>query len=398
MNPKLFLIAMTAIAVLSDAMLHPFYPQYFATVFGIGDPRIITSYIATCSGTVLLAFPVWAVLSRRVRVLHLLIATQVATAVLCLVCGNAESLEWFWGASLLMMVFKASYLLVYPYALTLQNEEQHLTTISLLAFVVHSGSVIAAVVSGAVFEWLDPRWIFVLMAVSDALQTLLCCVMLRAPKQGEQPATEGDESKRPVRPRFFAGKLGLVMLVVYFAAYVTEPYFATYWEGGTESDNQLLTGAVFGIGALMALMGLVFNTRRGTEQNAYAGIIPAGCLAVVGLLLQWVGGAVPILVGRALEGWALFQALVRLDALFFETHPPSSYAVGFSVVNTFQGLGVLVASLGVGSLVTATSVRATFLLAAVALIAVIALYQVFFHAHLRSPTDPSTVVPMRNAQ
>ena len=57
MSLKASLVLMTVIAVVSDSMLHPFYPQYFAVVLGVTDPRHVGLYIAACSLTVMLAFP-----------------------------------------------------------------------------------------------------------------------------------------------------------------------------------------------------------------------------------------------------------------------------------------------------------------------------------------------------
>src|SRR6185295_5621505 len=74
---RLFLVLMTAIAVVSDSLLHPFYPQFFASVFGIRDPEYVGNYIAASHLTVLLTLPLWARIAKRVPVLHLLIGTQV---------------------------------------------------------------------------------------------------------------------------------------------------------------------------------------------------------------------------------------------------------------------------------------------------------------------------------
>src|SRR5262245_10578696 len=100
MSLKVSLVVMTVIAVVSDSMLHPFYPQYFASVFGVTNPQHVGLYIAACALTVMVTFPLWAQLARKIHVLHLLIATQLATGILSLWCSTTVSLVEFWIVSL----------------------------------------------------------------------------------------------------------------------------------------------------------------------------------------------------------------------------------------------------------------------------------------------------------
>ena len=46
MNLKSFLITITFIAVVSDYLLHPFYPQFFSLRFGMNDPKVVGYYFA----------------------------------------------------------------------------------------------------------------------------------------------------------------------------------------------------------------------------------------------------------------------------------------------------------------------------------------------------------------
>src|SRR5262245_24663951 len=108
MSPKLTLVLMTIVAVVSDSLLHPFFPQYFSVVFGVNDPTHVGLYIAACACTVLVCFPGWALLGRRIPVMRILIATQVVTSALNLACWTIRSLPAFWIVSLTAMAFKAS--------------------------------------------------------------------------------------------------------------------------------------------------------------------------------------------------------------------------------------------------------------------------------------------------
>jgi predicted MFS family arabinose efflux permease len=396
-TPKLALVLMTAVAVVSDSLLHPFYPQYFAEVFGVTDPRQVGAYVAACSLTALASFPLWARLAMRVNPLCLLLVTQVCSGLLALACGAIRALAAFWALSLGMMVFKASYLLIYPQLMSRESKQYHLGTISLLAFVVYFGNILSALLSGVVFELLSPRSLFAGMAAGDALQTLLCLWLLALDRtrqnSGTAPvaATALDDQRRPSTVTLrFVSRLGLVMLVMYFSANVSEPFFSVYWEGLSGAHGKMASGLVYALPGVAALVGLLINQRRSARDDAgHVGLLPAVALAVVGLALEASQLPPLVLGGRLISGWALFQAMVGLDSLLFRCSTPESYALDFSKANAFQGLGVLLSSLGAGALVSVCGPRATFLVAAAGFALGLALFCSLFRAELRPPrTSP----------
>lgn len=375
MTRRTLLIAMTAVAVISDSMLHPFFPQYFATVLGVDDPRHVGAYIAACSLVVLVAFPVWARIARRVVLVRLLIATQLAAAVLSVACGMTSQLVPFWTLSLAMLACKASYLLIYPHILSLERKDAHLATISLLAFVLYFGRIVAALLSGMVFQLVAPHWLFVVMACGDVVQTALCAVALRAaPPAPARDAAPAAPSPAPRAPGFVY-RLGAVMLLLYGSAYLTQPFFSQYWAAVVATDNKILAGAVFAIPGLAALGALYTNARARRQAAATRGIASAIALAAAGLAVQLTGVAVVVAAGRGLFGWALFQSMVRLDAVMFRLSTPASYAIDFSKINLFQGAGVLIASYAAGAIAGAFDARVAFVIAAAGLVATIALYR-----------------------
>jgi MFS transporter, DHA1 family, multidrug resistance protein len=386
MGPKAFLVLMTIVAVVTDSMLHPFYPQYFEQVFGVADPMHVGFYIGACSLTVMLAFPLWALLARKIPVLRLLIATQLATGALSLACCAITSLEWFWAVSLGMMVFKASYLLIYPYVMSLESKEYHVGTISLLALVVYFGNILAALLSGVLFELADARYLFVVMACGDAVQIGLCFMLMKSPlpSPDDGPAEADPSEPMPARPRLFAYRLGSVMLVMYFSAYLTEPFFSAYWEDLSAIENKIVTGLVFAIPGLAALLGLYLNSRKRSEDSApYAGILPAIMVGICSLWLQASGSPSLLLIGRFLYGLALFQSMVRLDALLFRFSTPETYSVDFSKINIFQALGIQIASLAAGSIVAALGMKTTFLMSMGGFMLGALLYGGLFRGELR---------------
>lgn len=369
MSPRTFLVAMTAVAVVGDSLLHPFFPQYFRAVFGVTDSVHVGFYVAACSLTVLLSFPVWALLSRKVSTPRLLIATQLACAVFACATSAAGSLGEFWALSLTMMALKASYLLIYPYVMSLEEKERHQGTIGLLAFVVYFGHLLAALMAGFILQILGPRPLFLAMAAGDVLQATISLFAVKARVFSARSApirSPLQEGSRPM-PRGFLAKLGLLMCVLYFSAYVTEPFFSEYWESRSSVTNRIISGLVFALPGIAALMALIIDARFGSRPSR--GMARGVWLVVVGLLLQLFGPWPAAVAGRFLYGWALFRTMVELDLILFQVSTPDDYAVDFSRANFFQGLGVMIASSTAGSLVHVIGPAAPFVTAAVAFMA-----------------------------
>lgn len=49
------LLTLSTLAVVGDAVLLPFYPQYFASRFGVEDARLVGNYLAALCLVVILA-------------------------------------------------------------------------------------------------------------------------------------------------------------------------------------------------------------------------------------------------------------------------------------------------------------------------------------------------------
>lgn len=388
---KAWLISMTLAAVVSDSMLLPFYPHFFATVFGVTDPQHIGLYLSASCLAVILALPFWAKRVRRTGVLNLLVYTQVAAGVLCVLCYWIDNLTWFWVLSMAMLVFKASYLLIYPLILAGEHRDRHGGTIGLLSVVVHLGGIAGAVLGGAVLQWFEPRQIFLVMAASDFLQTATCLYLLRmdgATQAGPDPdATHPSPAPAPTIP--FRLPLGVVMFAFYFSAYLIRPFFVRHWERVSNHAHEVISGLVFAIPAGVAVLALWINLRSAGRPPG-TGIAPALVLAATGLLVQGLDQPGYVLLGRVLFGWGLFQATVRLDQLMFALSTPSRYAADYSTLNLCQQMGVLVASLTAGALVDSFGLANPFFVGAAGLVLTVGAYMALVRPLLAHPSaDPA---------
>ena len=365
MNTAFFLLSMTVVAVISDTMLIPFYPQFFAQRFGMESPEHVGAYLAAMSATVILALPIWARVARKLAVIKLLVITQIAAGLLCLYCMHIESLAMFWLVSLCMIACKASYLLIYPFMMRLQKPERHVFMASLLSIVIHFGGIFGAIIGGVVLDRWSVEDVFLFMAAGDAIQTLICIYLLCSgkvtQKPGEAHVIGHGASFRARRPLYL---LGIAMMLFYFSAYLVRPFFAEHWQLASGIDNTTVSGLAFAIPAGMALLALWSNHASSRSHFLLNRPVPCLILGALGLLFQAWPQPVAIVLGRCLFGWAMFQVTVHLDVLLFQRSRPDDYARDYSLINLFQNLGVIGSSFTAGSLVASQGLSAPFLLAA----------------------------------
>ncbi|UTA48963.1 MFS transporter [Simiduia sp. 21SJ11W-1] len=372
---KYTLIALTLISVVADTLLLPFYPQFFAEAFSETSAAHVGAYIAACCFTVMTAFPLWARLARRVDEVHLWVVTQIAAGGLGLYCAQTESLVGFWIASQLMLVFKASYLLIYPYVLRLEEKDQHLNVAGLFSVLVHFGAIGGALLGGWIIQYFAAQSVYYVMAAADAVQVLICLWLIarlklswRKPAACALPEARATAGAQNLPARIYQRlgfnawvlKVCLVSTVFYFSAFLARPYFSLYWEGISGIDHKLLSALVYSIPAWIALGCLAYGHFFQGAHKHFQKILLGTLVAMVGLVLQGSGEAYLIVIGRCLFGYGLYQFMVRLEVILFERSQPEQYAADFSKVHFFQNLGVIGASVSVGLIVDSLGLVYTF--------------------------------------
>lgn len=357
MRLKHGLILMTLFAVISDALLIPFYPQFFQERYGEGSPWHVGAYVAFISIVVMCVFPLWVRVARRYETLHILQVTQGIAAALCLASYWAPGVVSYWVLSMAMFAFKSSYLLSFPYLMRLEPMDQHRRLIAQWSVLAHAGAIAGAASGGWLLQALGPQACLAVMAAGDFGQMAVCALLITRGGSAVRVAPEPPARRTadPMRPGLWL--LCLLMLLFDFSAYLVRPFFTVYWEQVSGIGHAGVTGAVFAIPAVMALLAL-WRSPRGDNTQAML------WLGGLGLLLQALPSPAVLLLGRCLYGWAMFQVIVTLEASLFRLSTPQRYARDFSLTYTFQNLGVLLSSLAAGAWVQQLGMPALFLIAA----------------------------------
>ncbi|MBC1304409.1 MFS transporter, partial [Trichormus variabilis] len=167
------------LSIFNEVLLSPFYPQFFRKVFGVTDLAYTGYYIFVCRLTVVLCAPVWGVLSRRFEVKHLLFVGQLGAAFMTALMGTSTSAEQFLIYTILLLLCKSSYLLVYPLIIQLGGEEKRTAIAGTYQAVFHSAIIIATIVGAFMVNINTPLIIFYGIAAADLLQLAVCAYILR---------------------------------------------------------------------------------------------------------------------------------------------------------------------------------------------------------------------------
>lgn len=403
MNLKHSLILLTLVSVIADTMLLPFYPQFFTQAFQYSSAEHVGYYIAACCITVMVMFPLWAKVAQYVHEFHIWIYSQMAACCLGIACYYSSSLLEFWILSQAMLVFKASYLLIYPFVMRLEEKDKHLGMVGLFSVLMHFGAIGGALLGAFTLQFISPKALYLIMASTDALQVCVCLYLIHKlkvhwrinPSVGTNTQVEvsSDEVKLPHSLKRLLAALGVSTMLFYFSVFLIRPFFTRYWEHINESTwlaTELLTGFVYSIPGWIAVIGLWINHKRKNQDKNFSIIVTSMLMGVIGILLQsseqyWI-----VIFGRCIFGWALFQSTVRLELLLFEISEPDRYAKDFSSMHFMQNLGVILASFSVGHLVANQPLQYAFYLGAAGLLfTLIIFYWVFGQAFNNGNEHPA---------
>ncbi|RYY74897.1 MAG: MFS transporter [Gammaproteobacteria bacterium] len=361
------LLLMTTMAVIGDALLMPFYPQFFSQRFGVLDPKSAGIYLAAICFTVMWAFPIWAYLAKTIPTLFIMFITQALAGLLALSCFWVKSWELFWILSLAMFTFKAGYLLIYPLLMQLEPEENHARVIGFVSIIIHFGAILGALLGGSVLQIADVSKIYWIMAASDFIAMFFCVYLwknfglhLQTSDSVTNPKLEVDQKNREPASSWRTYRLGLVMLFFYFGANVTCPFFVTFWQSISKHQSTFWSGVIYSIPGIMALCVLWVTHKKNIAIPTMFTLGSVLVLSVVGYSLQNVSTETSVIIGRILFGIGIYYASIYLELLIFHGGNKDAYATDVSRVYFFQSMGVVFSSYCAGVLVDHANVQMTF--------------------------------------
>ncbi|MBE9010065.1 MFS transporter [Pseudanabaenaceae cyanobacterium LEGE 13415] len=358
------------LAIFNEVLLSPFYPQFFRKVFGIEDIAYTGYYIFICRLTVVICSPLWGVLARRFEVKHLLYIGQLGTAIMTALMGTSTTANQFLIYTVLLLVCKSSYLLVYPLIIQLAGEAKRATVAGTYQAVFH-GAIIAATIAGAWMVDLEaPLFLFYWIAAADILQLGFCLYCLRGvstqrPDDGEpsKPSTSGNQTG-------FILAIGSAILTFQLANNLVRPYFTEYVIAAPFSLNLLSSSLLFLIPSVTAIVALPYIRYACIPKRLPSIYLVGLCLLAISLFVQgWTQQAFVLILARIVYGFCLAVTQATLELKLFSNSALNRLHFNYSLATSFANVGNLAAPLIASWLVSSYNLAAPLLVAAIVCVA-----------------------------
>ncbi len=354
------------LGLFTEVVLSPFYPQFFRKVFGVDDLSYTGYYIFISRLTVVLISPLWGLLARWIQVKWLLYCGQAGAAIMTMLMATADSAEQFLGYTIGLLIFKSSYLLVYPLIIQLAGE-QHRSTVAGTYQAVFHGAIVSATVAGA---WMvnqqAPLSIFYGIAVADLVQLGLCLYALRGvsthkpvENSAQQPKAVGDQWR-------FILAMGMVILTFQLANQSIRPYFTEYLTRSEPFGISLFASSfLFLIPSLMAITAMPYIRKVGKLHHLPLLYGIGLCLLIASLYGQGLTENLPLLIiSRIIYGFFFAVTQASLELQLFGSSSEQRLHFNYSLAISFANAGHLIAPLFASWLVEHYSLAAPLVAAA----------------------------------
>lgn len=354
------------LAIFNEVLLSPFYPQFFRKVFGVEDLAYTGYYIFVCRLTVVLCAPFWGILARQFEVKHLLYIGQAGTAVMTALMGTSTSANQFLIYTILLLLCKSSYLLVYPLIIQLAGEDKRATVAGTYQAAFH-GAIITATIAGAWMVNLDaPLFLFYPIAVADLLQLGICLYILRGVSTQRLDVAEESQPSVVGNQAGFIVTLGMVILAFQLANNLVRPFFTAYVTASTPFGISLLESSfLFMIPSIMAIAALPYIHKScHPQQLSPIYLVGLGFLAGSLYLQGWTHHLSVLVLARVVYGFCLAVSQAALELQLFGSSTAKSLHFNYSLATSFANVGHLGAPLMASWLVSTYSLAVPFLAAA----------------------------------
>ncbi|MBO0351144.1 MFS transporter [Phormidium pseudopriestleyi FRX01] len=335
------------LAIFSEVLLSPFYPQFFSKVFGMEDLAYTGFYIFVCRLTVVICAPAWGFLARFWEVKYLLYAGQAGAAVMTALMATSTSANQFLAYTICLLLFKSSYLLVYPLIIQLAGKERQSAIAGTYQAVFH-GAIVAGTIAGAWMVNLEaPLRLFYGVAAADLFQFCLCLFILKNVST-QQPEKSPAETTDAVGNQWeFILALGLVILTFQLANNLVRPFFTTYVTQSDKFNVDLVASSyLFMIPSVMAIAALPY-IRKFCQSDRLSSIylIGIGLLAVTLFLQGWTKSLGIVVLARIVYGFCLAVTQATLELRLFGSSSSDRLHFNYSLAMSFANLGHLAAPL-----------------------------------------------------
>jgi DHA1 family multidrug resistance protein-like MFS transporter len=348
------LYATALLAVLADSMLIPFYPQFFEKVYQEQSLLITGVFIAVCRLAMIVSFPFWSWLTRRIEPLKILSWTQGAAGMLCILCSFASTLSYFFIFTILIELLKSSYLLIYPYLVKTAGKDDRAAAISGISIILNLGIVISTLMGGYFLAYLEPRYILIVVGLLDILQMLISRYILAknlAEAEGKEMIPLQEEQQFSGMRDFLL--LCLITLLFYFAMVIIRPYYTLFLIDTYQGISMTGAALIFIIPNMVALFIAPFIAKLTSSYPLQRLLLVSCGLMMIGIGMQVFPAFSSVLItGRFLYGIGMFICEVIIDMMIFNLSSDKNIYKYYSYVNVVQSVSVLLAPLAAASLVS----------------------------------------------
>jgi MFS transporter, DHA1 family, multidrug resistance protein len=384
------------VALVADALLAPFYPQFFERTFAADGVVTAGLYVALCRVAVAVSLPLWTRWTRRVSPLALVARAQVIAGVAALGCAVAPSLHWFMALTFIAEAARAAYLLLYPALFDAAPAEKRGAVVARVAAAFHAASLIAAFSGGILLEHASGRIMLVVAAAADFLQ--LACVVRAIPASKPAPPPAAPPTATTVAsPAMRAARRRLLLLCALTflstcSFVLLRPHFTTFLSAEIAPGAPLwLLGVVFVVPSAVAVLVMPFGSRiaRSSRLGLYA-VLALAVMALTALGQIAATALFALIAVRVVYGVAVYVIDIAVDHAAL-TGDGDTYGQ-FGFVAAVQNVAIVIAPLAAAWLVDGIGWSALFATAALLSTAAAAVALVLRAARVRS-APPSEVSP-----
>jgi DHA1 family multidrug resistance protein-like MFS transporter len=392
----------------SEVLLSPFYPLFFEGVFGLHGAIYTGLYIFACRLTVVALSPVWGSLSRRISVSRLLAIGQWGSGIATVMLANSQSYTAFLLLSVVLLVFKSSYFLLYPTLVQVSGRERTAASTGGYHAVVHLAIILSSVAGVWLIGFEAPLTLFYGLAVLDVVQWVFCRFIFRRiagtakddtskggmsqtvtiPSEAMSITDSGaGEHVSPRQRRVLYMMLlvyGLMVLFFHLSQQLIRPFFTEYVVL-TRELPLLHSSVLFLLPSVMFLFAWPV-VRRIISARSIPIWLGLGLIGT-GVGLWWQGSTYTLaglILARLLFGFCASIAQSAMEVALFTSSQANELIPRYGTSLSFQNLGLLAAPLIAAVIIERNGIASPFYLAAGCILIAIFLAMLFIMIRIRS--------------